>query len=980
MTYFECGQLLPGQGEALNFRDFPTPIIIDIPGPKPTIDDFGIPTGPGPPPGGGGPTPGPDPEDPFTNVPGGAGPGIPGGGSTAGPSTPGPPAPGTPGAGGGKCQCRITGQGHPSYHYEGDNDCWRVNIYRFTQSCKEVSQEDPDHSDVYQKLLDDINSDPAQQLDSDDANETLGADCADTTAGKCCQGEACCADVVVQTRTWVCGDGEPGSDPVPPPEGFSPAAEAPRTGDIPKVGTPGGSGGSGGVPPGFGTYKLSPVPEGTAGSKFAPIGGETLPGGFKLVGGGTNGGTGGSTGATKYQLPPPQNGNGGGVGSTAGGYVLPPPNTENIVGGGIEFLNINTPSFIRKANQKFPTGYMNPATAITRDIPSSEPQVNNNSLTRSIFGNNIHQSIRYIQSKNNTFKDWRPNALANLTTENIINSLNDSFLKNLREIRFQDGSRLSDGDISVIVKNRLVNGTVNDDDMLAFVNMAKQSPRNIPVPPGPNSTINTVVALGLLEKNKISLDPAQSNGIHHEVAKNWKTLATDLNKYITIDVDGVEGKYYIGDNNEVIGRAGLYLQDGDFILVNGQRVYATSDVERAYYVPISIQQQVVKLLGGTGQKILSVSSSDATDLEFNYNLNLSGEDPPPDMLFFKLNLDSITTTTSRASSFLKNTTASYTLMDHTTDAGLSAIDEWVKYKLGPYGVQFIDHDDPFFYYASATETFSVSREDFSSDTAKTNTGSEDLFPRCIPWMYILFPGNRTEYLPFSEKSKLYSLNSTGAATRILHVLPTIDNRLAIENNQWLEYKNAYEEGTTDVYGGTENLQARINTFNPNNLLFKEGYRVGDLVGSLVTQKPARTKTTIRLLREIIQELDANYVIKREANGRALLEFDIISRLSMMEFNKFVTLENSTYLWNQLKNGLVNDIKIFPLTRASYTQTYTQLDRRRSTGTFPDTFPPIMSRIDEIGTYILPPSSTKPDSSSFGVPPDKDQEASRSRTR
>jgi hypothetical protein len=247
-------------------------------------------------------------------------------------------------------------------------------------------------------------------------------------------------------------------------------------------------------------------------------------------------------------------------------------------------------------------------------------------------------------------------------------------------------------------------------------------------------------------------------------------------------------------------------------------------------------------------------------------------------------------------------------------------------------------------------------------------------------MYILFPGNRTKYLPFSEKSKLYSLNSTGAATRILHVIPTIDNRLAVENNQWLEYKNAYKEGTTDVYGGTENLQARINTFNPNNPLFKEGYRVGNLVGSLVTQKPARTKTTIRILRELIQELDANYVIKRESNVRALFEFDVISRLSMMEFNKFVTLENSSYLWNKLKNGLVNDIKISPLTRSSYTRTYTQLDRRRSTGTFPDTFPPIMSRMDKPGTYILPPSSSKPDSSSFGVPPNKDQEASSSRTR
>ena len=751
----------------------------------------------------------------------------------------------------------------------------------------------------------------------------------------------------------VPGGGAPGVKTPGPSGGGTPGGGAggkfvgilpPNTGVIPKVGTPGSSGGGGGTPPGLGTYPFQPI---------------STP---------SENGAGGSLPAQGAPL-------------TEGLGMMPvtAPLIEE-TRQGTTVLNLNNPQMNTFVAKNYPTGLLDPATAIMSKNPTTGPIVDNDILRTDIFKRNINKSIFYIHKHNNTFEDWRPGALSDLTTQNIILNLQPSFLKTLRSITRIDGLPLSDREIAFIVKSRVVNGTIDNLRADQFTLLGQQKSNITPIIRNSNPVINTIAALNLIDLHKIPLDPNSlpSNSKQKDIAKNWKTLATDTGKYIPCVINGEAKKFYIGDDDVVVQRANLTLNDGDFVIVNGKRLYAKSQVGHSYTLPVPYQQQILNLLGGTGEKTLTVSSTDATDLEYNYSLNLSGEAPLPDFMFFKIVLSSIYTTQSPASPFLKSTTAAYELIDYTTAAGLAAVQDWIKYKMN-YGVQFIDYDDPFAYYASSTGTFSVTREDFLPATNKTNPDHPNLV-RNIPWSYILFPSNRDEYLVQGNKSVLTSLDSTGKAIRTLTASPTLNKEFTEDRRtQWIEYKNAYNEGTTNVFQNSEDLNARVAVFNPDLPIFKTGYRVGNKVGSAVTQKPSRTKTTLRLVNEIIKELNANYVIKKQGGGVSLLEWDVISRLSAMEFNKFVALENVNLLWPKLRDGLVENITIYPSTKMSGgVDTHTQLDRRRSTGVFPDKFAPVMSLIDDVGVYVLPPATTRPNSSAFGVPSTKASSSSRTR--
>jgi len=1021
---FTCGQLLPGQGGLLNFPDYPLPLNIDGPGGGIPGEEFGVPPPIIPkftsPPGGGLPGPGPvRPRKPiyrtywrcnggpdwvceaFTQnieIPPGpnayaseaecyefckapVGPATPGGetGGGGGPMTPrsttwylctgapnwrckpvnvtgdNPPPPGAhktkagclitcaglppvftprggptgggfgrvqPGGGGGSlaCVCRINSDG--PFRTSTVEGCWRIYTDIFNQDCVNLAGGDPGHNQNYQDTIDHINSNSSTILVSPDLGGQRGKKCFKNSAeDECCKGPACCSKVLVISKEWIC---EEGGDPGP---------------------DPGGTGGEAGADPIASNYFTS-----IAGGVLLPQGGG---------------------GSLPAQGPPLTEG--------LGMMPVTAPLIEE-TRQGTTVLNLNNPQMNTFVAKNFPTGLLDPATAIMSKTPTAGPIVDNNILRTDIFQRNINKSILYIHKYNNTFEDWRPGALSDLTTQNIIVNLQPSFLKTLRSITKIDGLPLSDREIAFIVKSRLVNGTIDNLRADKFTLLGQQKSTITPIIRNSNPVVNTIAALNLIDLHKIPLDPNSlpPNSKQKDIARNWKTLATDTGKYIPCVINGEDKKFYIGDDDVVVQRANLTLNDGDFVIVNGKRLYAKSQVGHSYTLPIPYQQQILNLLGGTGNKTLTVSSTDATDLEYNYSLNLSGEAPLPDFMFFKIVLSSINTTQSPASQFLKSTTVAYELIDYTTAAGLAEVQDWIKYKMN-YGVQFIDYDDPFAYYASSTGTFSVTREDFLPTTDKTNSNYPNLV-RNIPWSYILFPSNRDEYLVQGSKSILTSLDSTGKAIRTLTASPTLNRDFTVDGRtQWIEYKNAYYEGTTNVFQNPQDYNARIAVFNPDLPIFKTGYRVGNKVGSAVTQKPARTKTTLRLINEIIKELNANYVIKKEGGKVSLLEWDVISRLSAMEFHKFVALENVNLLWPKLRDGLVENITIYPSTKISVgVDTHTQLDRRRSTGVFPDKFAPVMSLIDDVGVYVLPPATTRPNSSAFGVPSTKASSSSRTR--
>ena len=166
----------------------------------------------------------------------------------------------------------------------------------------------------------------------------------------------------------------------------------------------------------------------------------------------------------------------------------------------------------------------------------------------------------------------------------------------------------------------------------------------------------------------------------------------------------------------------------------------------------------------------------------------------------------------------------------------------------------------------------------------------------------------------------------------------------------------------DVYG-TPNTQTRITQITPSDKVFTTGYREGGSFVSAEQYKPSRKKTGLRLLKEIITELDSNYLLGLNGIGKSLTEFDVYSRLTLQQFNLLSRLESFSLVRASIRNGLVADVKIIPpINRADKRISFqkTQLVRRR-VGAPADIFASVKGTKSE--ETIVPPTTTG--DSSFG---------------
>jgi hypothetical protein len=86
-------------------------------------------------------------------------------------------------------------------------------------------------------------------------------------------------------------------------------------------------------------------------------------------------------------------------------------------------------------------------------------------------------------------------------------------------------------------------------------------------------------------------------------------------------------------------------------------------------------------------------------------------------------------------------------------------------------------------------------------------------------------------------------------------------------------------------------------------------------------------------------------------------FDLMSRLTMTEFNKFVYLENSQYLFPRIKNGILRNITVSSPSKnkgITFTKKTKIKSRKAGTGSG-DVYFPIKAA--STGQYVIPPGLT-----------------------
>lgn len=668
--------------------------------------------------------------------------------------------------------------------------------------------------------------------------------------------------------------------------------------------------------------------------------------------------TGGTTGSKSYT----------GAGNIESSNQNNPPPIANL-GATIQnsnFINLNSPQVNNFVKKHSPVGLMNPQIAITGAIPSpSQNTVKNTKVNDPIFGTEIHKSIDYLRKNNNHYKDWDSTQVYSLTHNTVIQSLNPTFLNTLRSIKTIDGTPISDREIYALVSERLIDGTIDDlitGDYFGLRNTTK-SLKKTTIQRSSDPTINELAGVSLLEQNLFSLDPSAYQGTDSQILKNWKVFSTDVNKYVEVRIGDELKRYYIGDSNELLQRSSLALKDGEYIDIKkdgkSTRLYAHSEIDHAYMVQESTRQQAIKLLGGTGKRTLSVSAPTSDNLEFDYSLSSTRKK----VYVMKIIPSSVETTDALLeSNLLKNTTCRYELMEAESREGVSAVNEFIKYKAN-YRSYFLSQDDLIFDYLESTSAIHITQEDILFDSPKTNK-SQALLVRQVPWYIFILPSNREDYLSFGGKSTITDLDPSGATTRQISTSPAVDANLSNQaNHPFVTYATPYFEGIPDVYGLLE-TQTRISVFNPTDLIYSTTCVSAGVRGSVSDFNFTRKKTSFRLIREILQELNNNYVLDREGTGLGVNTFDVISRLALTEFNKFTAMENSRLLFPLIRNGLVDNIKVYAPIKNSGTHSdkLTRLIQRRATATT-DKFIGMKSMEDN--QYIIPPTEV-PYSSEFGT--------------
>ena len=619
-------------------------------------------------------------------------------------------------------------------------------------------------------------------------------------------------------------------------------------------------------------------------------------------------------------------------------------------------LNLDDPAVVEYFSKNLPYGLLDPDIALTSQV-RAPIYVSRSSLRSDIFADKVHESVYVVGVGQRRLTPWDDRTVFGLTTENIISSLNNEFLSICFSIRRPDGNYLSRTEVAAMVRNRLLDKTIDEIDVgyLRDLSVRTRKDKTPVINPSRNLSINEVAAATILETRGIPLDFNELIGSSRETVKNWKVLATDVAKYIPIVVGGETKKYYIKDTDEFIERETLTIEDGDtFSVYLSGLTYdlkVLSEKDHAYIHRQEDRQKALKLLGSDGYSRLSASSPVSANVEFEYSTST----PRENFYVLSASLDNIKTEhvlkNERKSQLIKTTTIKFDLVDISTDDQLGKFNEYIRYKVNGRTL-LIDDDDRILDHLAYTSSVSYTQDDILFDVAKSNKGVP-LFVRQIPVYLVIVPTNRFDYNLTKSKSKITRYDVSGAIVRELAYRPATDPTLLKNNSIFVDNSLAGVDGT-DVYGNYV-ARARNSSIKRDKTGLNEGYKRGSEFISAQEYKPNRRKSGLRVVREIIQEINNNYLLDDEGLELGVNTFDVFSRMDFDEYLRFISQDNPRLIVPKLKEGAIENVRLYnPINRAGTNAAKkTRLVQRKRNAT-EDTFVPI--KYLRTGKTVEPPGT------------------------
>ena len=634
---------------------------------------------------------------------------------------------------------------------------------------------------------------------------------------------------------------------------------------------------------------------------------------------------------------------------------------------GNKVLDLNEAEVTQYALKKRPTANIDPNIAITLKSPSPRLRKRTFKGMKNILRKRIPEALSTLLTLNNTYKSWNSNLGMIITPDVLEKSLNFKLVEQLKLLRDVGGNPVPFRKAVQLVASRFYDGTIGKFNRTAFKDLFIENRKNtsVHVIPGPSDIVNKTVALGIIDNSKRALDPSKFTGRSRQMAPLWKTMATDLDKALPCMIKGELKHIYVDDADQFkAGPDGKFtIKDGDYIevVVKGARknFMLTSEIDHAFIIDTRTKNQALTLLGGDTGRTLKATA--ASSVEFTASLNLSGEAPRDDAYILKLVTSGVNSSSTSNPDIIEST-CEYQLLTTSSQTGLRDINNWVKHKIN-HKVIHISHEDVFIDYMVDGGGFIMTQQDvvIAGDKKAKNF---PVLTRQIPFYIIMFPTNRQDMMYSTGKSTISHYTDAGQITRELVTAPSLNPKFT--NPLYHPYvTHSIDNEKLDIYNQYE-PEARIMSIDYlDNNSFKEGYESSGQIGMGASQ-PSRQPTTLRTINNIVDELVTNYDLFENRTGFPQLNtFDVMSRLTLTEFNKFVFLENSPYLMPRLRQGVIKNVKIVSPTKNDgiVFTTKTRIKNRKAGVTAGDTYYPIKS--SETGQYIVPPIEITPWSGTFG---------------
>lgn len=625
-------------------------------------------------------------------------------------------------------------------------------------------------------------------------------------------------------------------------------------------------------------------------------------------------------------------------------------------------INLSNPFFKDVLLQNNEAGLQDP-NIVLNTTPTQGTTVINTASNGTLFKDKIDSNLLYVLTNNRSSGNWDSTKAAAITPQLIYNNLRQEVLDALLRIKAHDGTPINILQIYSLIGSRVLDGTIGSFTygMIEALAAGSTDRETFKIIPSPFQNVNEVFALQLIEASMVGLDPTQyGDDKLAKVFPLWKILSSDIDKFIPICINEEEMRLYVKDDNTFILNEPLILRDGDFACVHcgsaSEKLFTKSEIDHTFTIPEVTRERVVSLLGEDPARILEVSALETSNIEYNYSLT----NPRQNFYFLSCVLSSMDSNISDRSMLLKKTRAKFELVDTTTESGLSAVNEYIKYKVN-HRTFLLDDEDVMLDYIEDTSSVYLTQVDVTTDSAKENK-TIPLLTRQYPWYIIVCPTNRPDLNVFNSKSRLVDLNPSGVVRRQLRCLPSIVPDL--NKQQSNKFVRMQTDGISAINViGENDPQTRIMKINPNDTIFQQTYIKNEELMSAENFTPNRSKTGLRVLKEIITELDDNYYLGLNGLGKTLTEFDVYSRLSEKQFSKLSKIENFTLIKDAVNKGLVRGVKIIrPIGNSNSQLSFTksQLYRRKAAATV-DTYLPKKATQEQM--IINPP--TEDGLSTFG---------------